>query len=129
MLFVMGHPQLHAKCSLYECTRVQRSKIFKQYRNISIHLIFIDFWLISGIPPWWMAVGGLDGSLVSGWVGWVGWWVGSGQITKKILKCWPNQDISILFEDLWFVETLPLMAGYVGDWLGQWVNGWVRSNH
>ena len=32
-----------------------------------------------------------------------------------------NQDISILFEDLWFVETPPPIGGYVGGWVGQWV--------
>ena len=36
-------PHLHAKCSLYKCTSVQRSKIFKQNSNISIRSIFIDF--------------------------------------------------------------------------------------
>ena len=31
-------PHLQTKCSLYECTNVQRSKIFKQNSNILIHL-------------------------------------------------------------------------------------------
>ena len=39
-----GRPlHLHTKCSLYECTNVQRSKIFKQNLNILIRSIFIDF--------------------------------------------------------------------------------------
>ena len=40
----------------------------------------------------------------------VGQWVGSGQITKNLI----NQDDSILFEDLWFVETPPPMGGWLG---------------
>ena len=59
------------------------------------------------------------------WVGgWVGWWVGSCQIIKNFKKCWPNQDNSILFEDLWFVETPTPMGGCVGGWVDGWVNGW-----
>ena len=42
-------PHLHIKCSLYGCTSVQRSKIFKQNSNILICSIFIDFWL-GGAP-------------------------------------------------------------------------------
>ena len=42
--------------------------------------------------------------------GWVGQWVGSGQMNNNWIsldddKGSPNQDNSILFEDLWFVET------------------------
>ena len=33
-----------------------------------------------------------------------------------------NQDSSILFEDLWFVETPPSMD----LWVGIWVDGWVK---
>ena len=33
-------PHLQTKCSLYECTNVQRSKIFKQNSNILICSIF-----------------------------------------------------------------------------------------
>ena len=44
---------------------------------------------------------------------WVGGWVDG----------W-DQDNSILFEDLWFVETPSPMGGCVGGWVGQWVNGW-----
>ena len=60
---------------------------------------------------------------------WVGQWVGSGQITKKFNKCWPNQDNSILFEDLWFVETPPPMDGCVCGSVGQWVgSGKITKN-
>ena len=38
-----GTPHVHTKCSLYECTNVQRSKIFKQSSKILIRSIFIDF--------------------------------------------------------------------------------------
>ena len=43
-----------------------------------------------------------------------------------------NQDNSILFEDLWFVETPPPMGGCVGGSVGQWVgldqmtNNWIN---
>ena len=44
---------------------------------------------------------------------------------------WMNQDISILFKDLKFVETLLPMSGYMGIWVGGcfdgWVNGWVNA--
>ena len=35
-------------------------------------------------------------------------------------KSWPNRDNSLLFEDLWFIETPPL-------WMGEWVDQWVGS--
>ena len=59
-----------------------------------------------------------------GWVGgWVGWWVGSGQNTNNF----KNQDNSILFEDLWFAETLPPIVGV--RWVGQWVgSGQMTKN-
>ena len=66
------------------------------------------------------------------WVGvWVvGWFSGSMGGVKsndwQLNKSWPNRDNSILFEDLWFVETPPPMGGCVSGWVGQWV---VRSNH
>ena len=43
------------------------------------------------------------------------------------LSC-PNQDNSILFEDLWFVETPPPMGGCVGGWVGsgQITNNWIN---
>ena len=50
----------------------------------------------------------------------VGQWVGSGQITK-MNKSWPNQNDSILFEDLWFV-------GQPYPWVGVWVVGWVNGS-
>ena len=46
--------------------------------------------------------------------------MGSGQNTKNLKIVDWNQDNSILFEDLSFVETPPPMGG----WVGQWVNGW-----
>ena len=63
---------------------------------------------------------------------WVGEWIdGWGQV--KLIKifnnCWPNQDNSILFEDLWFVETPThgWVCGWVGCWMGGSMSG-VRSN-
>ena len=90
------------------------------YQDISIP--FEDLKSVKNSPP-------MGGCVV--W--WVGWWVGSGKITKNFKKCWLNQDNSILFEDLWFVETLPPWMGvWVGGWVGQWVvsgqmtNNWIN---
>ena len=46
----------------------------------------------------------------------VGGWVDGWDQVKwlKFNKSWPNRDNSILFEDLWFVETLPPMDGVCG---------------
>ena len=63
--------------------------------------------------------------------GWLGGWVdGLGQVKSlKFEKYWPNQDNSILFEDLLFVETLPPMGGCVGEWVDQWVgSGQMTKN-
>ena len=71
-------------------------------------------------PPTQPPMGGCVG-------GWVGQWVRSVQMTNN----WINLHLidilfedSILFEDLWFVDTPPPMGGCVGGWVGQWVNGW-----
>ena len=40
-----------------------------------------------------------------------------------------NQDNSIMFEDLHFVEAPPAMDGCVGGWMDGWVDVWVMSNH
>ena len=53
--------------------------------------------------------------------GWVNLW---GQVKSLKILINPNQDNSILFEDLLFVETLPPMGGCVGGWVDGWVNGW-----
>ena len=48
---------------------------------------------------------------------------------EKFNKSLPNQDNSILFEDLWFVEAPPSMSGCVGGWVGQWVvSGQMTKN-
>ena len=90
---------------------------------IKIFQFHLKIWNLWRIPhPW---VGVWFGGFVGGWVGWwVGWWVGSGQNTKNLKNVWLNQDNSILFEDLWFVETPPPMGGCVGGWVDGWVNGW-----
>ena len=73
------------------------------------------------------------------WVGeWVGIWVGSCQITNNWINL-NNQDNSILFEDLWSVETPPPMSGCMGGWLGgtaicnlNWhvyVHAWATQPH
>ena len=56
---------------------------------------------------------------MGGWMGGsVGQWMGSGQMTKKFNKSGPNWDNSILFEDLWFVETPAPMSGCMDQWVG-----------
>ena len=87
---------------------------------IKIFQFRLKIWNLWRIPhPW-----------VDGWFGWwvgewVVWWVGSGQNTKNFKICWVNQYNSILFEDLWFVETPH--HGWVGGWMGGSMGG-VRSN-
>ena len=55
-------------------------------------------------------------------VGWVSALMGGVRSNDyQLNKSWRNQDNSILFEDLWFVETLPPMGWCVGGWVGQWV--------
>ena len=78
-----------------------------------------NLWRIS--HPW-------VGAWFGGWVG--GWVDGWDQVKSlKFNKCWPNQDNSILFEDLWFVETPPPVSGCVGGWVGQWVgSGQMTKN-
>ena len=69
------------------------------------------------------------------WVGvWLVEWVcGSmgGVRSNHLLsnKSGLNQDNSILFEDLWFVETPQPMGGWVGGWMDDWVDVWVMLNH
>ena len=43
----------------------------------------------------------------------------------KFNKCSPNENNSVLFEDLSFVETPRPMGGC--GWLGGWVGQWVGS--
>ena len=63
---------------------------------------------------------------------WVGEWMG-GLVGRKMWnhknfnKIWSNRDNSILFEDLWFVDTLPPLDRCMGGWLGGWVGQWVVS--
>ena len=103
-----------------------QSKFNSTWTNWDISIPFKDLKSVETSPP-------MGGVWFGGWVGgWVGWWVGSGQNTKKFKNCWLNQDKSILFEDLWFVETLLPMGGWVGGTVGQWVglgqitNNWIN---
>ena len=50
MPFGIGHPHLHIKCSLYVCSRVQGSQIFKWNSIISIHSKIIAYLLFQA--PW-----------------------------------------------------------------------------
>ena len=69
------------------------------------------------------------------WVGvWVvGWVSGSmGGVRSndyQLNKSWPNWNNSILFEDLWFIETPPPMGGCVGGSVGQWVGSGQMTNN
>ena len=65
--------------------------------------------------PW---VGVWVVGLVSGSMGGVRW------NDEQLNESWHNWDNSILFDDLWLVETPPPMGGCVGGWVVQWVNGW-----
>ena len=60
--------------------------------------------------------------------GWMGGLVGRKMWNhKNFNKIWSNRDNSILFEDLWFVDTLPPLDRCMGGWLGGWVGQWVGS--
>ena len=82
--------------------------------NWDILILFEDFKSVDTPQP-------MGGCMV--W--WVGWWLGglmgwAMSNHKKLNKSRPNQDNSILFEDLWFAETPLPMDG--------WVNGWSLSH-
>ena len=103
------------------CTpRISKNSITLELIKIfQFRLKIWNLWKI--LHPW-------VGVWFGGWVGgWVGWWVGSGQNTKNSKKCWLNQDNSILFEDLWFVETPPPTPPPIGGWVGGSVGQWVGS--
>ena len=70
---------------------------------------------MGGCLFWWV------GGLVGGLVGRNMW------NHKNFNKTWSNRDNSILFEDLWFVDTLPPLDRCMGGWLGGWVGQWVSS--
>ena len=64
---------------------------------------------------------------------WVdGWFSGSMGGVRSYYqisnKSWSNWDNSILFEDLWFIETSPPMGGCMGEWMGQWVGSGQMTN-
>ena len=90
---------------------------------IKIFEFCLKIWNLWRIPhPW---VDAWFGGWVDGWGAW--WW---DQVKSlKFNKCWPNQDNSILFEDLWFVETPPPMGGWLDGSVGQWVvSGQMTKN-
>ena len=82
-----------------------RFKIWNLWRLS--HHGWVFFWLMGG----WM--GGL--------VGWNMW------NHKNFNKTWSNRDNSILFENLWFVDTLPPLDRCICGWMGGWVGQWVGS--
>ena len=81
-------------------------------------MLFGDLWFVQMPPPMGECMGG-----------WVVYWINGGLIgghqMGKITKNWINfyPDNLILFEDLWFVETLTPMDGCIGGWLDGWVDG------
>ena len=87
---------------------------------IDIIQFFEDLWFVDTSPP----MGGWLGVWVVGWVS--GSMGGVRSNDYHLNKSWPNRDNSILFEDLWFVETPPPMGAWLGVSVGQWV-GQVKS--
>ena len=92
--------------------------------RISLDLIkIIQFclkiwWFVKNSPP-------MDGCMV-GWLGGLVSWVNEWDQVKWltiVISLDLNQDNSILFEDLWFVQTPPPLGGWVDGWLGGWVSG------
>ena len=51
--------------------------------------------------------------------------VGDPRNQLKFNNTWTNEDNSILFEDLKFVENPPPMGGCIVWWVVGWVDGWV----
>ena len=92
--------------------RISKNSI--RFELIKIIQFCLKIWNLWRLPHPWVGV----------WFGgWVGRWVGPGQIIKN----WINLDLinnSILFEDLWFVETPSLMGVCMDGWVVGWVDGW-----
>ena len=88
--------------------------------QIEIFWFRLKIWNLWRIPhPW----------VVGFFGGWMGGLVGQKMWNhKNFNKTWSNRDNSILFEDLWFVDTLPpldrCMVGCMGGSVGQFM-----SNH
>ena len=117
------HPPIHHPPSGVDPRNHLKFNNTSTYQDISIP--FKDLKSVKNSPP-------MSGCVV--W--WVGGWLGGlmGGVRSNHLKfknCWLNQDNSILFEDLWFVETLPPMGGCgcVGGWVGQWVGSSQMTNN
>ena len=90
------------------------------WTNQDISILFKDLKSVKNFLPMGVCI-----------VRWVGGWMGGlmGGVRSnhsKFKNCWLNQDNSILFDDLWFLETLPPMGGCgcVGGWVDGWINGW-----
>ena len=133
------HMHMHVRACACVCTyvggtlsppptpRINQNSIALEL--IEIFQFRLKIWNLWRLPHPWV------GGCMVWWVG--GWVYGWGQVkTLKILKFWLNQDNSILFKDLSFVETPPPMGGCVGGSMGgsvcQWVglgqvtNNWVN---
>ena len=99
----------------------QISKNAIRLERIEIFRFRLKIWNLWRIPHPWVGV-----FLVVG--GWMGGLVGRKMWNhKNFNKTWSNRDNSILFEDLWFVDTLPPLDRCMGGWMGGWVGQWVGS--
>ena len=113
------HPPIHHPP---EGTPYNQLKFDNTWTNQDISIPFKDLKSVKNSPP-------MGGCMVR-WVGgWMGGLMGGLRLNHwKFKNCWLNQDNSILFDDLWFLETPrpthPPMGGCEGGWVGQWVHGW-----
>ena len=94
----------------------------KTWTNWDSSILLKDLESVENSPPmggcffWWVG-------------GWMGGLVGQNMWNhKNFNKTWSNQDNWILFEDLWFVDTLAPLDRCMGGWLG-WSVGRFTSNH
>ena len=114
--FVIGHPHLHIKPSLYVCRRVQGSQIFKQNWNISIRSRVIVI-----LPIWVSSARGGVGQVGGGCLGW-------STIVYLSSGMFRGKESSNRIKLSWLVQDL-LNFGVLGSlWLwggGRWVvGGW-----
>ena len=116
---------IHPSASPPGGTPHNQLKFDNTWTNQDISIPFKDLKSVKNFPPMARCI-----------VRWVGGWMGGlmGAVRSNHLKlknCWLNQDNSILFDDLWFLETLPSMGGCgcVGGWVDQWVgSGQMTKN-
>ena len=124
-----GHP-LTTPTNIHPPTHPPGGTLGISQNSIALELIKmfqfrLKIWNLWRLPHPWVGV------LLGGWVG--GLMGGVRSKHSKFKKSWPNWDNSILFQDLWFVETPPPTplpsSGCVGGWVGQCVgSGQMTKN-